>query len=213
MIIESFKRQAPAFVPQTPDKDDHVAWLFLMQHHGSPTRLLDWSKNALAALYFAVNKDFDEDGELWAMYPGALNKHNGFAGIPLPRNRCLKYLAAEPALNNPETYAKEIGLKEIPQYPLAVDPPLNFSRMIAQQSAFTILPRPTEGTSIPEILTDPKELVRYMVPKSQKKNLLSSLANLGFKRLTLFPDLESLSQEIIEDRNVVAYFPPDPPKW
>jgi FRG domain len=212
-MIENFKRQAPAFVLQTPDKDDHVAWLFLMQHHGTPTRLLDWSKNALAALYFAVNNDFDEDGELWTMYPDALNKHNGFHGIPLPRNRCLKYLAAEPALNKPEKFAEEIGLTDIPQYPLAVDPPLNFSRMIAQQSAFTIHPRPKEGTSIPEILTDPKELVRYRVPKSQKKRLLSDLASLGFKRLTLFPDLESLSKEIIEDHNVVAYFPPDPPKW
>jgi FRG domain len=212
-VIESFKRQAPAFVPQTPHQDDHVSWLFLMQHHGTPTRLLDWSKNALSALYFAVSQEKDEDGELWAMHPDALNKHNGFRGIPLPRNRILKYLAAEPALTNPKKFAKELGLKQIPKYPLAVDPPLNFSRMIAQQSAFTIHPRPEKGTTIPEILTDPKGLVRYIVPKSQKKNLLSDLATLGFKRLTLFPDLDSLSNDIVLEHNIVAYSPPDPPKW
>jgi hypothetical protein len=41
----------------------------------------------------------------------------------------------------------------------------------------------------------------------------SDLANLGFKRLTLFPDLDSLSNDIILEHNVVAYSPPAPPKW
>ena len=201
-IIESFKRQAPAFVSATPDKLPSCGVVILNAAFGTPTRLLDWSKNALSALYFAVNNDFEEDGELWAIYPDALNTRNGVTGIPLPRSRILQYLAAEPALHEPERFAETMGLKEIPKYPLAVDPPLNFSRMIAQQSAFTIHPRARDGTTIPEILTDPKDLVRYVVPKSQKKTLLSNLANLGYKRLTLFPDLESLSKDIIEDHNV-----------
>jgi hypothetical protein len=212
-IIESFKRQAPAFVAATPEKDDHVAWLFLMQHFGTPTRLLDWSKNALSALYFAVNNDFEDDGELWAFYPDELNARNGIRGIPLLGSRILQYLAAEPTLHEPQRFAETMGLTEIPKYPLAVDPPLNFSRMIAQQSAFTIHPRARDGTTIPEILKDPKELVLYVVPKSQKKTLLRNLANLGFKRLTLFPDLESLSKDVVEEHNVIAYSPPDPPHW
>jgi hypothetical protein len=41
--------------------------LFLAQHHGVPTRLLDWSINPLISLFFAVSSDNDCDGVLYAI--------------------------------------------------------------------------------------------------------------------------------------------------
>lgn len=212
-IIEDFKRGAPALTDAVPPYEDHVGWLFLMQHHGAPTRLLDWTESALIALYFAVEVAPGEDGELWMMFPYALNRKSGFDGIPTPNNPIMRFLAGQPSHGSPQKLATELGLDAVPQYPIAVHPPLHFARMVAQLSTFTSHPRPVAGGTIPELLPDPRSLLRYIIPADCKRQLILDLSALGIWRRSLFPDLDALSRSIITKHRVVAYTPPEPPRW
>ena len=212
-MIDAFQRTAPALISDVPGPGDHEGWLFLMQHHGAPTRLLDWTESVLIALYFAVSADGDKDGELWAMYPVALNAESGIDGFPLPVHPLREYLAGDANLVDPRPLQQRLELKSTPKRPIAFRPALRFPRMLVQRSTFTIHPVPAPGMTIPELLTERKHLVRYVIPADRKQGLLLHLRFLGITHSAIFPDLEGLSRAVVEEHNVVGYSPPDPPHW
>jgi hypothetical protein len=65
-VVVEFRRRAQHYLANLPAEDQQLEWLALMQHHGCPTRLLDFTRSHYIALFFAV-EDADSDSAVWGV--------------------------------------------------------------------------------------------------------------------------------------------------
>lgn len=197
-IIENYKREACRFCKLSLN-GDHGQWLVQMQHYGAPTRLLDWSRSVLVALYFAVTDKLETDGELWALEPQALNGWSGLNGFVLESEAAFRYLVEEPYLREEDKDGfvaevnKEYDGANFPRTALAIRPHAAFEKMFQQQSEFTLHPSPESGRlRIDEIELGGSGLVRYVIAQQDKENLARSLRALGITSTMLDPGLAAI---------------------
>ena len=128
-----FMQKAPAVRDDPPREDAWFDWLFLMQHYGLPTRLLDWTESPLIACFFAVENEDEKaqatDGALFALSPYRLNYHQTrISGLLAPQAPQAFLLAQRAFVNASSSQHKVLAI-----LPSLIDP-----RMIAQLSGFTI---------------------------------------------------------------------------
>jgi len=170
---------------------------FLMQHHGIPTRLLDWTDSAMVALYFAV-KNCETDAAVWAINPLWLN------GKTVNR-----YALVEPSFDPvaaafmvDAVHASLEGNKEggaSPLLSIAVRPPWVSQRMFAQRSLFTLHGSQNIPIEQYPFVRRNSPLCRIVIAQNERKDFLVGLRSCGIMETTIYPDLDGLAKELVTE--------------
>jgi hypothetical protein len=185
-LRKRFMQNAVPHLQRTPTEE--WEWMFMMQHHRAPTRLLDWSESPLAALYFAVSEDkyLKKDAAVWCLDPLALNTE--------ARVTAFRFADEIPSFGVDDVLTSylpsHVDGSPTVMNPVAIMGPRNTARMAAQLGVFTINHR--DHAPI-ETIGDGRHAWRWVVPASAKRDLRHELALLGFTALTLFPELDRVA--------------------
>ncbi|MCT4648481.1 MAG: FRG domain-containing protein [Carboxylicivirga sp.] len=199
-MVRDFKLNALTYMSNIPEND--VDWLFVMQHYGMTTRLLDWTESYLTALYFAVLDYLTEsDSAVWILDSWSLNSMvlGETVSVPTSNHRIMKRYHIP---TNEDSVVRQVEA----QWPIAVRPQRNTKRIIAQKGCFTIHASDSRGLNV--IINDVNairkpngqwnnvNLVKFIIDGASKIDILKDLIKAGLSHSVLFPELEGLSKEI-----------------
>lgn len=182
----------------------HWDWYFLMRHFGVPTRLLDWTDNALAALHFAVGEPEDDapavgDAVVFALDPFALNAE------VFRRARFRSFARRPSGVVSPEWDVAQNWLRKDlfrtkirVQYPIAINPPCLEARTVAQGSRFTLFGCHRDGlVKLAGALRGSFSAITISAPAIPA--VRAELRNCGISHFALFPDLAGLGRQLMLD--------------
>ena len=190
-LLRNFRKYAHR---STTQPDSVWNWIALAQHHGLPTRLLDWSFSPYVALHFAtVNQSEWGDGAIiWCVDCVKMKKHLPGKLQKLLHGEESDVLTVEMLDLAAPTLAAFERLSQKP-FIAFFEPPSLDDRIVNQAALFSVTSR--ADISLSEWLQEHKELFhRILVPAKLKGEIRDKLDQANINERTLFPGLDGLSQ-------------------
>ncbi len=179
-ILRIFLRKAHLFLDHVPGGGDDFQWLALMQHHGAPTRMIDFTWSPFVAAFFALERA-TKDAAVWALSPPQMKRGSIFPNMRIHGN-----------------YTKFYLRNKVP-FVVYGEPIIMNKRLVAQAGTFVVpgvLEQPIE-----QILTSYPKPAETAVKFTLKTDRLRDEAMLALYKMnltnaTLFPDLDGLARSM-----------------
>lgn len=168
-MLARFRKEC---VPMLSETKQLTPWelMSIAQHNGMPTRLLDWTANPLAGLWFAVASDPPKNGD-----------------------RGVVWMLEGP---NERTFEGEENIFAL-QKTCFFRPP-HVDRRIAAQSAWFSVYRHNKTDFLPleKQVRYADKVTRFVIQSKNFQTIRHQLRRLGLNHATFFPDLSGLGADI-----------------
>ncbi|AKQ47653.1 FRG domain-containing protein [Rufibacter radiotolerans] len=168
-------------------------WLAVAQHHGLPTRLLDWTYSPYVALHFATSdlNNFHQDGVIWCV-----NYVKSTDYLPEKLQNAIReegsnVFTAE-VLDPVAASLRSLGEFQEQPFVMFLEPPSLDERIVHQYALFSMMS--TADATLLDWLTDHPDLYyRLIIPSKLKWEIRDKLDQANITERVLFPGLTGIS--------------------
>lgn len=168
--------------------------LVMAQHHGLPTRLMDWTYSPFIAMHFATanTEKFDIDGVIWKV---DFVKTNNLVNEPLKKmlhlEKCNAFTVEmlETVVGSLADFDGKMG----PDQVVFFEPPSLDQRIVNQFALFSVMTNPVSILDT-WLAAHPELFQRIIIPKELKWEVRDKLDQANITERVLFPGLDGLAR-------------------
>lgn len=195
-LLREFRRRFHHYAANIPQPNDHLRWFSLMQHHGAPTRLLDWTYSIYVASYFALEHAM-HDCAVWKINKDWLNGEGEklFRKISRP-TRLFENLdeKVEDAFNGDVLDRQPIAAV-VQVGPFQLDERLTIQKGVFLYPCHAGETFETNLKAMPGF-DDPSKVLKLTITHEERRHALKTLHSMNISRATLFPGLDGFAQSL-----------------
>lgn len=198
LMFREFRRGYHQYAAVTPDIDWRMEWTSIMQHHGAPTRLLDFTYSIYVAAYFAFEAS-SGDAAIWAIDAqwavraslGALSRAGRDAEVKALPERGSE---AEESAISELVFGEPVRMA----WPLT---PFRLNERLRTQRGIFLAPGDTGAPFMEKLKAlaghgDDDHVLKINLPAAMRSEALRELFHMNITRTSLFPGLDGYAASL-----------------